>query len=182
MKNRRKECKAAAYFRSSLSRKGLLKGTLLSSVIAVAVVVTSSVIVVNMISPILEEGKIIQSYNEAKQMMDTIDNNLKQMMYEATGSMRTLDLTAPDGNLLISGNEDRIKFLMKHVGVLEPGTRIKEGNIVITSGPTLRAYEGDANSVGEDELILENDVVIFAVRKYGSSGSPVSVNTSYLIP
>lgn len=162
--------------------KGSMKGSLISSVIAVAVVVTSSVIVVNMISPVLEEAEMIQSYNEAKQVMDTINAVIKELMYEATGSMRTVELSAPEGNLLISGNEDMIKFRMKHVGTVEPGTRIKEGDIFITSGPNVNAYEGDVNSDGEDELVLENDAIIFAVRKYGSSSSPVFVNTSYLIP
>jgi fatty acid-binding protein DegV len=52
---------------------------------------------------------------------------------------------------------------------------------VISTGPFVRAYEGNPDGDGSTDLVLENDNILFAVRKYGNSTNYTSVNTSSLI-
>ncbi len=159
-----------------------MKGDLVATVVTVAIVVTSSIIVVNMVSPVLKEGKIIQSYNSAKQIMNAVDTVINELIYEAPGSVRTIEIATDEGDFVVLGNEDKLKFALKDVSIIEPGARVKEGNIIITAGPSVRAYESDVNNDGLTELVLENDAVLFAVRKYGNSTDHVPINTANIIP
>ena len=155
--------------------------SLLSATIAVSIVIASSLIVLNAISPTLEEGKMLQSFNNAKQVMGTIDTTMNELIFEATGSKRSIDLTIDQGELIVSGKEDSIKLRLKDMELIEPGTRVEEGRIVISSGPAINAYEADVDNDGNTDLVLENDAVLFAVKKYGSPSSPEFINTSGMI-
>ena len=158
-----------------------MKGSLLSATIAISIVIASSVIVLNVISSTIDEGKALQSFKSAKQTMEEIDTTMSELIFEATGAKRSMEIDIDEGELIVSGSEDKIKFRLNDIDILETGTRIKEGNVVIASGPTMNAYEKDINSDGTTDLVLENDAVLFAVKKYGSSSSFEFINTTGMI-
>lgn len=164
------------------SLKGL-KGAILSSVLAVAIVIASSVIVVNLISPLIEEGTSVNQLNKAKQLATVLDSVIKELSVEAPGAKRTIRITADFGTFEVIGKEDRFKFrLGSQQQIYEPGTIIREGNYVISSGPSMKAYESDINGDGATDLVLENDAVIFSVKKLGNTSGWVSINTTNIIP
>jgi len=102
---------------------------------------------------------------------------------EAPGAKRTVRVISDFGTFDVAGKEDRFKFrLSSEQKIYEPGTIIREGNYIISSGTSMKAYESDIDSDGSTDLVLENDAVIFAVRKVGNASSQVSINTTNIIP
>lgn len=45
----------------------------------------------------------------------------------------------------------------------------------------MESYESDIDGDGSNDLVLENRAVLFAMRKNGTPGSPVAINTTNLI-
>lgn len=159
------------------------KGAVLSSVLAISIIITSTVIVVNLISPLIEEGVSVNQLNKAKQLASVLDSVIKELSVEAPGARRTIRIISDFGTFEALGKEDRFKFrLAAQQQIYEPGTVVREGNYIITSGPSMKAYEKDMNNDSVIDLVLENDAVIFAVKKLGNSTDWVSINTTNIIP
>jgi len=153
-----------------------MKG-ILTAIFVVAIVIASSIIVISNITPMIEKNQAYQSLNKAKQMMSELDAIINELMFEASGAQRSMNFIA-DGSLVVSGKEDKIKFRMdKGIGLFDPGTKTKEGNILAVNGPFIRAYEKDMDDDGCLDLVLENDAVLFAVRKFSNE----FINTSNMI-
>jgi hypothetical protein len=158
-----------------------MKGEMLTAVITVLIVIGSSIIAVNMITPTLDEGKSFQTYNEAKKTMEAIDAAISQVFYEAPGARRVIDVNLQKGKMAVSGSEEKIKIRLDDVKLFTPGLRKQEGNILVTSGAQVESYEADIDSDGVTDLVLENDAVLFAVKKMGTPDSYGFVNTSNMI-
>ncbi len=159
------------------------KGAVLSSVLAIAIIVSSSVIVVNLISPIIEEGVAVNQLNKAKQLASILDSVIKELSVEAPGAKRTVRVTSDFGTFDVVGKEDRFKFRLASLQqIYEAGTVVREGNYIITSGPSMKAYESDINGDGTTELLLENDAVLFSIKKIGNSTAWATMNTTNIIP
>ncbi len=158
-----------------------MKGELISTVIVVVIVIGSAILAMNIINPLLREGRETQSFNEAKKTLETIDAAVSQVFFEAPGARRSIDVDVREGKVIVSGGENRIKIRLDDVDLFAPGLRKKEGNILVTSGAQLNSYEGDVDSDSNIDLILENDYVLFAVRKLGNKTNHVVVNTSDII-
>lgn len=158
-----------------------MKGDLISGVVVVVIIVTSSILVLNTINPVIEEGKDFQKFNEAKQTMQSIDAVINDLLFEAPGARRSIDVNIRDGKLSIAGGEDKIKLRIEDVDIFSSGLRQEEGNILITSGPSMKAYEKDIDGDGTTDLVLENGLIMLAIKKLGNSTTHVSVNTTSMI-
>lgn len=161
-----------------------LKGaTLLIEVLVVVIVVISSIIVYNIANSFLEEGRSVQRYNLAREIMTSIDAVIRELATEAPGAMRTIRVEAIEGGeLVVSGKSDAIIYsLLLPREIIQSGLRFQEGNLLIISGPYVNAYESDVDSDGTTDFVLENSAVLFAVKKLGSPGSHVSINTTSII-
>lgn len=158
-----------------------MKGDIISGTLAVVIVVSSTLLILNTINPFIEEGRDIQSFNEAKQSLEQLDAVIKQLIYEAPGSRRSVDMNIREGRLQVVGSEDSIKIRLENVNLLSTGATVQEGNILITSGENMRAYESDIDGDGNTDLVLENNRLIFAIEKIGNSSSHVAINTSTFI-
>lgn len=158
-----------------------MKGDMISGVIIVVIVIMSSILVLNTINPFVEESKEFQRFNEAKQVLHAIDSVIQQMIYEAPGTRRTIDVDVRNSKLQVVGSEDKIKIRVEDVELLSSGVRTEEGNIAITSGALMRAYESDIDGDGSTDLVMENGAVVFAMKKLGSPASHVVVNTTSIV-
>jgi hypothetical protein len=154
--------------------------SLISYAIMMAVIVVALIPVVSFINSVIEEGRISQIYTENLQIMKLIDSKIRDVMFEAPGSRRTLDLNIREGVLNVIGGEDKIKLMIENVKIFSPG-KTKEGNIDIISGTFMSAAENDIDNNGTTDLVLENNAVIFAVQKLGSASNHVFINTTNLI-
>jgi len=151
-----------------------------SEVVIIAITIASTIIVINAVNPIIEEGRTAQAISNAKQILKTVDAVVNQLVFEAPGAKRSVDIDLSDGRFVFSGRDDRIKVRLES-STLKSGTRIQEENIVIQGGGTLDAYVTDVLGDGQEDFVLENPAVLLAVKKLGSSDSPVFVNTSSII-
>jgi hypothetical protein len=158
-----------------------MKGEILTSVIIIMIVAGSSIIAVNMITPTIEEGKSFQAFNEAKKTMEAIDAAINQIIYEAPGARRVIDVNLQKGKMVVSGADEKIKIRLDDVKMFTPGLRKEEGNILVTSGAQVESYEKDVNNDGVTDLVLENSAILFAVKKIGTPSSYGFVNTSTMI-
>jgi hypothetical protein len=161
------------------SKKGI--NPLVSSIAVIGIILISSIIVTSMISPVMKRGEENQIYNEAKQKMSSLNALINELYYEAPGAARIVKMDVEGGKFVVSGGENKLKYVLD-ARMLESVTRTKEGNVIISSGPFVKAYEGDPDGDGITDLVLENDDVLFAVRKYQpSNGTYPGINTSSLI-
>jgi hypothetical protein len=151
------------------------------AVVAVGIIVASTIIVYNALTPTLQDTELLQQYNKAKQMMSTIDTAVRELLYEAPGATRTVHVDSAGGTFTVSGSDERITYNFRDIMLLEPGTSTTEGNLIIQSGPTVSSYELDVDNDGQAELVLENAAVLFAISKIGSSDNYSFVNTSSMI-
>jgi hypothetical protein len=154
--------------------------SLLSYAIIVGVIIVALIPIVSFINENLQEGKTSQIYMENMQAMRLIDSQIREIMLEAPGSKRVLDIYLREGTLNIIGGEDMVKIIIENVNLFSPG-KTKEGNIEILSGTFMKAYESDIDGNGTTDLVLENNVVMFAMPKKGTSSSLIFINTTDLI-
>ncbi|MBI4174559.1 MAG: hypothetical protein HY517_02850, partial [Candidatus Aenigmarchaeota archaeon] len=141
-----------------------MKGDMISGVIVVVIIVTSGILVLNTINPVIEETKDFQKFNEAKKVMGEIDLAVSEVLFEAPGARRSIDIKVP-GKLSVSGGEDKIKMRIDGVNIFSSGVRGQEGNLEISSGPSMKAHEKDIDGDGNTDLVIENGLALFAVKK-----------------
>ena len=159
-----------------------MKGSIVTAVIAVAVIATSSIIVLSMLKPALQRGQEQSKLFTAKQMLLTIDGIIRELAFEAPGATRSVRVVAEDGTFIVAGKEDKLKFRLEpQTEVLPAGTSLQEGNLLMTAGTGMRAYESDINSDGTTDLVLENDAALFAVRKVGTTADWAPLNLTSII-
>jgi len=157
-----------------------MKGSIVSGAIAVAIVVASTVIVVNVISPVVDEGEIQQNINFIKNILTDIDSAVNELNAEAPGASRSIDI--PDiGEFIVSEDENRVRFRLNNVKYTEGTGIIQDGRVTISGGPVMKAYQSDVDSDGVTDLVLENQALLFAVPKTGSSSSYAGINTSDIV-
>lgn len=150
-------------------------------VIAVAIVLGSTILIVNNIMPTIKQGRDTQAYTDAKTTLQELDSTISQVFFEAPGARRSIDLNIKTGKFIVSGPADKIKIRIEDINLFTPGYRRKEGNILVTSGAQVDSYENDVDHDGVPDLVLENDGMIFAIRKVGSPSAPAIINTSNMI-
>ncbi len=159
-----------------------MKGAVVEGIVAVAIIIASTLIVVNMLNSSMKESETYSNLNKAKETMTFLDTAIRELAAEAPGARRTIQVLSDFGTFTVDGEGDKVKFFMEGgAPVLEPGNAVKEGNLITVSGPSMSAYEKDVNGDGTMDYVLENDAVLFAVRKVGSATSPASINMSNAI-
>src|SRR3989338_2485599 len=140
-----------------------MKGDMISGVIVVVIIVASSALVLNAVNPVIDETRDFQKFNEAKKLMQEIDSAVSDVLFEAPGARRSIDVKAP-GKLSVVGGEDRIKMTIDGVDIFASGLRTQEGNVEISSGASMKAHEKDIDGDGNTDLVLENGHSLFAVK------------------
>ncbi len=149
--------------------------------VGVAIIIGSTIIVMNTIGPVIDEGKKTEALTQAKDSLALIDTSMQQLMMEAVGARRQIDLDISTGSLIVSGSEDKVKIRLEGYNLLQPGTSVQEGNIHIQSGGGVDAYVGDPDSDGSPDLVLKNNALTFAIRKIGNETNLSEINTSTMI-
>ncbi len=157
-----------------------MKG-IVEAAVAIAIVVGSSLIVLGTLTPFVEEGKSTQAFTEAKNTLSQIDQSMQQLLVEAVGARRQVDLNIREGKLIVAGDEERIKIRLEGFTILQPGATVQEGNIQIQGGGAVDAVEEDADGDGNTDLVLRNRALTFAIKKLGNSTSWTALNTSTMI-
>jgi uncharacterized ubiquitin-like protein YukD len=154
----------------------------IDKIIIVAIILVSTVLIVNNISPLVQQGRDLQRIDDAKKILKIIDSVTNQLSVESTGAKRAININLPDNaKLIFSGAEDKIKIRIANTDIMKTGGRVQEENLVIQGGGTFNAYESDINNDGTADLVLENAAVLFAIQKFGSEDSYTFINTTNFI-
>ena len=160
----------------------MTKGIFIQGVVVVLIVIASTILATFFILSLTQEAKERQEFNKAKAAALNLDNIIRELLLESTGSRRDVRLDVDFGTFAVAGKENKIKYILEvESDIMEEGVTIKEGNLEITSGGGVTAVERDVDNDGNTDLVLENAVVRFAVQKMGSETSPVLINTSSFV-
>ncbi|MFH0949182.1 MAG: hypothetical protein V1802_01715 [Candidatus Aenigmatarchaeota archaeon] len=154
-----------------------MKG-LVELIIAFGFVVASTVVVASVVSSLLQEGQQMQSLDDAASVMSSIDSVARDLLIEQSGSERMLVINTKG---VLSVDPDNDKITLAFDSNLEPSTVIQKSGMTIQRGPFTRAYEADMDNDGNDELVLENSFIKFAVNKTGNAGNQKFINTTTFI-
>lgn len=153
---------------------------LVSAVLVIGIVLASTFLVLSQMNNLIGEYSSQQEFNEAKHIMNSLDSSIRQVNFESVTSSRKFNFDAK-GRLQVIGALDEIIFYFGKAGFLDPSIRYTENNIVIEKGPFVSAYVTDIDKNGEDDLVLENERVLFSVKKLGDEENHTIVNTSNII-
>ena len=155
---------------------------IISTVIIVLITFTSITLVVMVATPTLNRAKESSLINEAMQNMKVLDNTVRQVASEGSGSLRSTQLRVTDGTYRVQNKTNTIEFSYEmKSGIIEPGTFFRDGDLFLTSGVTAKASEYDLDNDGTNELVIENEIMRVGIKKVGTRAIPTAINTSTVI-
>ena len=151
---------------------------LVSSVVLIAAVLIGTFITLNVLIPSMEKIKENSAFIQAKQRLSSLDGTIKEVLIESPGAKRMVKLTTSKGYFRLT--EEGVFFVLPiTTKICEPGSSVKEGNLLISCGSGVKAYEKDVDNDGNTDLVIENQAVLFAVRKF--TGPYDFINTTSLV-
>lgn len=156
-----------------------MKG-ILSIVIGISIIIASTLVVVAALNSYVQETEGLRNFNEAKSSMINFDSVLRELVFESKEASRTIDFNLKDGLMTIDGDKNEIRTEID-AEIVDKGAKLKEGNVIIKRGPFVDAYEGDPDDNTLIDFVMENDAILFAIRKTGNETNPVSINLNEII-
>ena len=158
----------------------MLKGLspFISTALIILILVSAVTLVLTLGKSTLDKINEANVINEATQNMKLIDSVIRQVASEGLGSLRKIQIKVSDGTYRVNEETNSLEFsyLVKY-GTIEPGTYLKENNLLLVCGANAKAYEADLDNDGKNELILENEVLKVAIQKVGSRTSFEPIDT-----
>jgi len=163
-----------------LNRKGV--STLITTAFIVLLTVMSMALTLTVGLPAINKAKEASVINEGLQNMKVIDNTIREVASEGTGSLRSPQIKVSGGDYKVNqkGNSVDFTYEIKY-GLFEPGSFVKEGNLLMMSGVNAKASEYDLDNDGMSELVLENEILRVGILKNGTSTSQQPITTAGLI-
>ena len=154
----------------------------LAIVFIVLITIMAMAIVLLIALPAIERGKEAAILNEAMNNMKAIANAVKTVASEGIGTLTSLNIKATAGEYKVNGKANSIDFTFTTTsGVIQPGTFIKEGDVILSAGANAKASEYDLNGDGTNELVLENEILKIGILKNGTRATYAYIDTSKLI-
>lgn len=161
-------------------KKGITPLVSMVFVILLTIIAMAIVLIIGV--PAIEKGKETAVLNEAMQNMKVIANTIKEVASEGVGSLRNLQIKVTAGEYRVNEKANSIDFTYSiKSGVVQPGSFIKEGDIILSAGANAKASEYDLDNDGNLDLVLENEILRIGILKNGTVSNQVSMNTSNLI-
>jgi len=113
--------------------------------------------------------------------MNSLDATIRQLVSESKGSVREFQFSLPRGTLKVSGVMDEIIYTFGNAKFLDSSIRYKENNLIIEKGPFVSAYTKDIDNDGINDLVLENDRVLFAIESRGSKDNYEQIDMKQIV-
>ncbi len=151
---------------------------LISTALIILILVGATAIVLSFAKETLDKVNEANIINEAKQNIKLLDYAIRQTASSGTGSLKKVQVKVSDGTYRVVQETNSLEFsyLVKY-GTIEPGTYLKENNLLLISGATSKAYEDDLDKDGENELVLENEILKVGIQKIGGRNNFQPINT-----
>ncbi len=144
----------------------------ISAVLYVLVIVAIIVIVIEAMTPVIEDLKDKAIYNRVRETFLSINEYIRDVSNEGQGSQRTIPVEVQKGTLNIEDNQLRWN-LETGASILEPRTQVELGNLIIVANGDVDAYRTNRST-----FILRNSNVFFEFYKYGSENNFVNQTNS----
>ncbi|MBI4894657.1 MAG: LamG domain-containing protein [Candidatus Aenigmarchaeota archaeon] len=149
---------------------------LISFVLVTLIVFVGIGVVLGIGLPVLDEARETGIIGEAGQNMEIIDNLVRQVAAEGTGTLRVAQINVNDGVYRVDSDSNSFSFeLPIKTGALAKGTFNREGNLITTITGIASASQNSTH------LKLENELMEVVFLKVGTEGSFASINTSTLV-
>jgi hypothetical protein len=163
-----------------LKRKAI--STLISTAFIVLLTIMAMALTLTIGMPAINKAKEASVINEALQNMKVIDNTIREVASEGAGSLRSPQIKVSGGEYRVNQKANSVDFTYTiKYGLFEPGTFVKDGNLLLMSGVNAKASTYDLDNDGSNELVLENEILRVGLLSSGTSSSQASINTSGII-
>lgn len=129
-----------------IMKKGKIKSkksqVWIETVIYTLIALTIIGIVLGIIKPALEEQKDKAAIRQSIDSLNEIDSKINNIKY-IPGNSRSLELKITRGNLIIDGEEDKIKIIIEdsNYAPSEPGLVVNEGNVAENTTEKGKKYQ-----------------------------------------
>ncbi len=148
----------------------------LSGVLYMAIVVSTIILVVNVITPAIEEMKDKASFEQAVSTMSIIDKAIQEVMSEGKFSSRVITISVDRGKYIIDNSSNRIEYILEtEADLVSPGVKKRIGNLIITSGMDVDVF------VVNDTIVMRNSYLEVNFTKLGNQTNMVPINLSEII-
>ena len=148
--------------------------SVLSGVMFLAITITAVAIVYQAGIPIVKKMQTSAMIEQMKTTFSELDELIRQIASEGTGSKRTVQLTVDSGEIVINESYDTIYWELETDAMLiSPRTKQRFGNVIIGSNLNTDVYEANYTRVSPEIecYVMENEHLKVFIRKIG-------VNTS----
>ncbi len=145
-----------------------------SVIIYVLIVVVVMLIVLEAGLPILGNLKDKNTFTRVKDTMTALDQHIVDVASEGQGSQRIIPIDITKGDVEVK-NERVVWKLETDSKLLEPRTRISQGNLLVSSDVDVSAYEYPGS------YIIENSRILVNLTRFGSEGNWTAIDTGALI-
>ena len=152
----------------------------IASVISFAVIVLITVASVGIVLliglPVLDDARELGVLNEARQNMGLIDNLIRQVSSDGTGSLKTMNLKVTDGVYRVDGDTNKVTFDMElDSNILQENLFQQEGNFLTTIGGLASASQNSTH------LTIENEIIRVTFDRVGNETNFIGINTSSIV-
>jgi hypothetical protein len=146
----------------------------ISAILYVMVAVVIMVLVLEAGLPMIKSLQERNAFARIKDTVTSLDQHIEDIASEGRGSQRVIPVEVIDGELRFEENDLRWK-LETESKVVEPRTRVEQGNIVIASDVDVSATQTAGFHILQNAYILAN------FTRYGSETNWTDINTSSLL-
>ncbi|MCP3681923.1 MAG: hypothetical protein GY861_04460 [bacterium] len=155
-------------------RKGKRGQIWISAVLYVLIAVVVLVLVLEAGLPMINGIRDKSAFNRARDIMTDLDHQVQDIAGEGQGSKRVLPIEISKGELSVENEKLRWKMETESK-IIDPGSRIDMGNIVIAADVDVSAYERGSF------YIIQNSRILVNISKVGLESNWSSIDTSTLI-
>ena len=131
---------------------------LIATVLIIAISLAAITVVLTIGKPSIDKSREIMTFEEAQNILEKIDNSIREVASEGEGSTRSLNLAITGGEYTIG--ENKILFEMDtEYGIVGDGVARQEGNLEIIGESGKVKIELDyvnIDIIGEDEVSVKN--------------------------
>ena len=139
--------------------------TVFTAVIVAMIVLISGAVITSNVLGNVSQTTDYYSYVNTKNAMNSLHTIIDDISLEIGGS-RHFTFTNTNGYFSAKTSDASLKFTIGKTSFSDSITK-KEDDVFIRSGPLAMEYFSDIDDDGEDEIILENEAVLFAVEQVG---------------
>lgn len=146
----------------------------ISAILYVLVTALIMVIVLEALSPILDNMKDQSIFERTRDTFLSLNQYIKDVSVEGQGSQRVVPVEIQKGTLAVQNNELEWKMSTK-ADILEPRSMQDLGNLFLVSNGEVSSYESNGT------FVLENSKVKFVFNEIGSPTNFTNITSSEII-